>query len=206
MLTLSTAAILEKNKLANTGAWLVLLQITLPDDTVLRVCSNTEDVTWPSSGGDLYVAFPFELDEIGENSKGERPQVEVRVGNVTRQIQLYMEQASGGVGSTVVLRVVHSAHLDLTDAEVELTFTCINAWADSQWAHFVLGASAPWEKRWPRNRILKTFCRYRHFKGDRCGYTGTETTCDRTLTQCREYGNSERFGGCPGAGRRSVYA
>jgi len=35
------------------------------------------------------------------------------------------------------------------------------------------------------------------FKGDRCGYTGTETQCDKTLTRCEELGNEDKFGGFP---------
>lgn len=205
MLTLSTAAILEKNALSNTGAWVLLLEITLPDTTVIRVCSNTDDITWPSSGGNTWVAFPFELDEIGEASKGEVPSVEVRVGNVSRVMQAYMEAADGGVGSMVRIMVVHSAHLDLTDPEIELSFEVVDAKADSKWARFTLGGTNPSRKRFPRNRMTKNFCRYKVFKGARCQYAGAETECDRTLTRCRALNNSEHFGGCPGIGQKGLY-
>jgi len=218
MLPLSTAAIAEKNKLANTGAWLVLIQITLPDTTVLPICSNTVNITWPTVGGQEYVAFPFEMDTLGESAKGEKPQVVIRVGNVTQEMVGYMELANGGVGSEVIIRVVHSAHLDLTDPEIELVFECVDAWADSQWASFVLGAPSPYDKRWPRSRIMKNFCRYKVFKGDRCGFMGDESLypqapeeadgiygCDRTLTRCRVLENSERFGGAPGVGQKGIY-
>lgn len=205
MLPLSTVAIAEKNKLANTGAFLVLIQITLPDDTVIRVCSNTENITWPSSGGHTYVAFPFEMDVIGESAKGEKPQVVIRVGNVTRQMIAYMEMAGGGIKSEVIIRVVHSAHLNLADPEIELAFECVDAWADNKWANFVLGAPSPHDKRWPRNRIMKSFCRYKVFKAARCGYAGAGTECDRTLTLCRDLENSGRFGGAPGVGQKGLY-
>lgn len=205
MLPLSTAAILEKNALANTGAWLILIEIVFPDATTVRVCSNTENVVWPSGGGDTYVAFPFELEEYGDSAKGERPKVTVKIGNPSRVMEAYMEAGNGGVGAEVALRVVHSAHLDLSDAELELDFICVDARADSQWAYFTLGANVLADKRWPRNRIFKGFCRYKTFKGTQCGYAGAETVCDRTLTRCRELSNSERFGGAPGVGRRGIY-
>jgi len=205
MHTLSTAAIAEKNALVNTGAWLILMEITFDGPTTVRVCSNTANIVWPT-GGDTYTAFPFELEEVGDSAKGERPKVTVRLGNASRVMEQYMEAGNGGIDAEVTLRVVHSAHLNLTDPEIELTYRVIDARADSKWAHFTLGSVGPFDRRWPRNRVFKNFCRYKVFKGTRCGYAGAETVCDRTLTRCRELGNSDRFGGAPGAGRRGLYA
>ena len=41
----------------------------------------------------------------------------------------------------------------------------------------------------------KATCNVRKFKDCRCGYTGDETTCDRTYTRCKELGNNKRFQG-----------
>jgi len=38
-------------------------------------------------------------------------------------------------------------------------------------------------------------CSYRKFKDIMCGYTGDQTTCDRTFITCKRLGNQERFGG-----------
>ena len=206
MLTLSPAAIIEKNRLGSADAWLILLQITMPDGvTVIRVVRNTADVTWPASGGNLYVAFTFELDEIGETSKNEVPQVAVRVGNVTRALQAYLEAGGGGVGAEIVFRVVHSAHLDLTTPEVELTYSCTGCKSDATWVTFTLGAANPYLRRFPRNRLLKNNCRWR-FKSTDCGYAGASTSCDKTLLTCRALGNSARYGGFPAVGRGGFYA
>jgi hypothetical protein len=48
--------------------------------------------------------------------------------------------------------------------------------------------------------MYRNICRYKKFKGTRCGYAGVEIICDRTLTRCRELANSRRFGGFPGMG------
>ncbi len=39
--------IIEKNRLASAGSWIILIEITLTDgdSTVLRIARNTEDVT-----------------------------------------------------------------------------------------------------------------------------------------------------------------
>lgn len=45
-----------------------------------------------------------------------------------------------------------------------------------------------------------TLCRFQGqdgFKGPNCGYTGSETECNYTLTRCRELNNVARFGGFP---------
>ena len=206
MLSLSPAAILEKNALGNAAPWLILLQITMPGGSpIIRVVRNTEDVTWPSTGGNVFTAFPFELEEIGETSKNEVPQVVVRVGNMTRAIQAYLEAGSGGIGAEIVFRVVHSAHLDVTTPEVELTYQCVGCAAKADWVSFTLGAANPYNRRCPRNRLLKNFCRWR-FKGTDCQYSGASTSCDKILSTCRALGNSARYGGFPAVGKGGFYA
>ena len=43
----------------------------------------------------------------------------------------------------------------------------------------------------------RTTCQVRRFKDCRCGYTGEETSCDRTFDRCKELGNQENFRGFP---------
>ena len=43
----------------------------------------------------------------------------------------------------------------------------------------------------------RTSCQVRRFKDVRCGYTGNATSCDRTLTRCKELGNQANFRGFP---------
>ncbi|MCE5306377.1 MAG: DUF1833 family protein [Acidobacteriales bacterium] len=202
---LSLAAYIAKNSLESDGVWLVLAEITLPDATVLRVCRNTENVTWPTAGGHEYAAFPFDLEEINDQNKSEVPRVALRVSNVTRALQGYLDASGGGVGSSVIIRVVHSKNLAETDPEFEAKFRCIDCTADNMWVTFFIGAASPWTVRFPRNRLLKDFCRWR-FKSAECAYSGGETTCDKTLTQCRLRSNSARFGGFPGVGQGGIYA
>jgi len=197
---LSSVAILEKNRLDSSEPWILLLDIWLKGAGYsIPVCANNENITWPSSGGTEYVAMPFEMDDIEEEGKAYM-EVELRVGNVNRQMEAYMEtDPDGGVGSTVILSVVHAAHLDLVKPEVTYTVKCLDAYADPIWAHFVLGSDEPWKRRFPRGRIDPNYCRYRRFGGPRCQYTGVNTVCDRTLISCRSNSNPERFGGFAGA-------
>lgn len=198
MRSLSAAAILEKNKIAGDGAWLILLEIQLPG-TTLRLVRNTADVIW---GGQTWTAFPFELDDATED-KNEAPQIKVRVGNVSRVVQGYVEAApNGGTGSTVILRVVLSNNLSAA-AEIEETFEVTGIQCDAQWVSLTLGVSDAGE-RFPSDRNMKDFCRFvatTGYGGIECGVSAAKKvqypTCNGTLAHCRERSNSVRFGGEP---------
>jgi len=205
-LDLSAAAILEKNKLVSDGAWIVLLEVTLSDDTVVRICRNTEDIIWNSH---TWQAFPFELDEASEES-GEQTMLTVRVSNVTRALMPYVEQYGGLVGNTVKLYVVHSDALDY-GPEVEEEFVVVDSTSDPQWITFSLSASSLKNVTFPNHRYVKNWCRFKFNyppgTGLRCGYSGATpyTTCNKTLSDCRKRGNSERFGGFPGIPEGGLY-
>jgi len=188
--------IIEKNKLATAGAWIILLEITLTDgdSTVLRFARNTEDVVFD---GNNYTAFPFEIEPTKQTSKGEIPTVTLRVSNVTRLIQPYLEDLDGGVGSIAKITVINTNHLNEDYSELEMTFDVLACQSSARWVTFTLGAPNPLRQRFPLNQFIALHCRWR-FKSAECGYTGEETTCNRTLKNCRELGNSTRFGGFPG--------
>jgi len=196
--TISNAAQEEKNKLTSTGVWLVLLEFGFEDQNV-RVCYNTEDITW---NGFVWKAFPFELDEIEESSEGELPTFGLTVADVTRELTPILDANDGGIGVPVIVRVVHSEHLDINEPEFKEIFEIVDCTIDSNNnVKFSLGSENFTNYRSPRDRYLKGHCRYEEFKGTLCGYSGTETECNRTWERCKELGNQERFGGFPGVGR-----
>jgi lambda family phage minor tail protein L len=212
-MSLSAVAYIEKNKVSSSKVWLVLLEITMPNDTTFRIVRNSENVTWPVTSGDLYTAFPFEMDEVGD-SKGEVPKLEICISNVTRILEPYLEAQDGLIDSIVKLYVVNSTHVTTpslgagvnnSNPELELEYEITECFADAQWVHFTLGAMNPFNKRFPRNKVWKNICPYKEFNGDRCQYAGAATSCDRSLATCRSLGNSMNFGGAPGVGSKGVY-
>lgn len=210
-LPLSSAAIQEKNKLVSGHGnyWIVLIDINVPGLAEhIRVTSDNIETVW---NGDTYTPFPFEIEEVSDSSSGEVPRVDIRVSNVTRVLERYIQdydyytKQNGYSPVELTISVVHSAHLDLTEPETEYVFHLKQPKTNAKWATFTLGANNPFSKRFPLNRLLKNRCRYKQFKNTRCGYTGTATTCNRTLTRCRELGNSDRFGGFPGVGNSPIF-
>lgn len=197
MLNLSAAATLEKNKVSSTGAWLILLEFDIPGTGDIRLTSNNENVFWPESGGNLYTAFPFTVEDVREDSSGALPSFSIKVSNVTRALVPYLEETDGFKDASVRIMVVHSDHLDLTTAEIDEEFDVLGVGVDEMWATLTMGAPSPMRMRSPKDRYLKDHCRFK-FKSARCGYSGTATLCDRTFKRCKALGNSARYGGFPG--------
>lgn len=198
-LSISTEAIAEKNKLASNDPWLLLLEIIYPGEDSIRVCWNTEDITWD---GETWLAASFKLDDIEQDKEGSTPSVGLSIVDLERRIIPILDQYDGGVGATVYIYIVHSDHLDKTDPEFEEIMEIIDVSIDHLgMIRFKLGAENLTNRRSPPDRFLKGHCRYKEFKGSLCGYDGDETDCSRTYVRCKELGNQKRFGGFPGVGQ-----
>lgn len=194
MLSLSDVALLEKNKISSDGVWLILLEVILSETDNIRLVANNEDIVW---NGNTYIAFPFDIGKVSENAKGESTNLEIRICNVDNQVLGHVAAVKGGAGSEVVLRVVHSKHLDLTTPELEERFIVEDTRYNEQNVTFVLGTEFSLKRTFPRLTYQKDSCPFK-YKSIECGATSSQTACDGTLKQCRERNNSIRFGGEPG--------
>lgn len=201
MLTLSAVAKREKNKLSTDSAFLILLDIDIKTE-VVRICYNTDDIVW---NGNLYTAFPFDLGEVSEDDSGTDPSVELKVSNVERSMQYIIEDAKGANGYNVILRVVNSLNLDSDLCEIEEHWVVQKTSVTEGYVTFTLGTEYSSRTRRPLNRYMKNNCPFK-YKGIRCGYNGDMPNCNHTLTDCRQHGNSVRFGGFPGIDQKGVYA
>lgn len=199
MISLSAISKAEKNKLSTNSIFHILLEIRLQD--TIYICYNNENVTWK---GQEYTAFPFEIGETSEQMDGSDPHVSLKVSNVARGMQWYIEDSGGAVGTEVILRVVNSLNMN-ADADLEEYFVVTACNVDEQWIDFTLGNGYSAKSIRPLDRYMKNHCPYK-FKGVRCGYNGNLTTCQHTLMDCRSHGNSTRFGGFPGIDQQGVYA
>ena len=198
----------EKNKVASATVTMGMFEVTIPGAIdLVRITDNNDAVAWR---GYQWQSLPFEWDEIIESSKGEIPRLDVRFGNATRVLETYVQaydlytKINGFSPITVAIYLVNSNNLASPDPEVEYNFDLKDMRSGPQWLTFTLGAASPYNQRFPLDRIMKNHGRVRKFKDAACGYVGSETTCDRTLAQCRLYGNSGRYCGFPGAGNTAL--
>lgn len=198
MISLSAISKAEKNKLSTDSCFLILLEIRL--QSTIRICYNNENVVWK---GQTYQAFPFEIGEVTEDQTAD-PAVSLKVSNVARGMQWYVEDSGGGVGTEVILRVVNSLNMS-GNADLEEYFVVTACRIDEQWIDFTLGNGYSAKTRRPLDRYMKNNCPFK-YKGIRCGYGGSMASCMHTLADCRSHSNSHRFGGFPGIDQKGVYA
>lgn len=199
MRSLSSTLLIEKNRLESDDPWLILVDLVLSTVTLYLV-RNTSDIVFQ---GRTYTAFPFELDLFTETSEGEVPQVQIRVSNVTRVIQGYIEEIAGAVDATATIHVVNSANLSEDYSDLDLTFRVVKTEATAEWVVFHCGLPSPLTMRYPVYRYLGEHCNW-VFKGYECGYNGPAIVCDRTFEYCSRLENTFNFGGFLGLSRGKV--
>ena len=181
----------EKNKVYGSDPWITMLEITLTDSTVLRICNNTEDVDYDSN---TYTSFPFLIGPIISDAEGVIPALSLKVSNITRFLQPYLESLNGGLGSTVKLTIVNTGLLSEDYTELELTFTVMACTSTAEWVEWTLGMANPYNRRFPLWRYLAEHCPWA-FEGEECGYSGSYEVCDGTLEDCVLRTNTAYYGG-----------
>lgn len=201
-LKLSTAAIASANNTELDAAWLLLLEIIIDgEEEHIYLVHNNEDISW---NGQLWQAFPFSLSESKSDNKGTLSNATIEVDNTSRDLEYYLSRGNGGAGSKVVLRCVRSDDLTATEADFEEYFTVKSTTVTESKVSFALGNAYSSKSRRPWRRYLKNTCSFK-YKGVRCGCTSNLTSCNHTLSDCRERGNSKRFGGFPGIPQGGLY-
>lgn len=200
MISLSAIAKKEKNELSTGSSFVVLLDILLGDE-IIRICYNTEPVTW---NGQPYTPFPFKIGDVSEETDGSDPSVQLQIDNTSQALQYVVEENGGGNNTEVVLRVVNTLALSNLEAELEERFVVTKTSVNQNYITFTLGTEYSARTRRPLNRYMKNNCPFK-YKGIRCGAVSLQSSCDHTLISCRARNNSERFGGFQGIDQKGVY-
>jgi phage-related protein len=205
-ISISTNSLREKNKLTSDGKYVLLLEVIYDSESVY-LCWNSENVTWNNV---TWLATAFELGDLNETKESELPSVDLSVYDIYRTLMAELPNYAGGIGATVVIRVINTNTLFETTPLCEENFDVMEVSVDSGYKITLkLGAENLSNYRSPSDRFLKSHCRYgtHHggFKGPYCGYTGAETSCNRTFTRCQELLNTAKFGGFPGVGTGGIF-
>lgn len=197
MATLTT--IQDLNKLGSDGVVLLCLKLEIAGQSNIYLVNNNENITFKTNE---YIAFPFTIGDL-TSGKGEVPNFTINIDNTTRainnlmiQYDLYLKQ-NGIEGNKVYATLYAVNTIDLTEEIIAHKFELTSWDITNKWASFKMGASNPFLNIYPPRKIFASFCGFK-FKDNRCGYSGVETICNKTLTRCRELSNSPRFGGFVG--------
>lgn len=198
-MNLSTAAIIEKNKVSTDGVYLLLLTIRYKKEDPIRLVLNNEEITFK---GDTYYPYYFSLSDV-KRASSEMPSATLSVSNITGTIQKLLEAYDGAGGAKVKVAVINT---NLSDEILEEeNFVVTGSTAKKDVISLKLGCSMSLDKRFPSYRIMKDWCPFK-YKGIECGCTSPLATCNKTIIDCRERGNSQRFGGCPTVPQGGLYA
>ncbi len=163
---ITTAGVLETNKLASGAAWLLLLEV-VHGATTLRYTSDLTVTTW---NGFIWSLRPIRVESVKETLKAEITRVVVRIGisDLDTALMNTME-ADGFVGSTVTLYIVNSTLLAAPTAEVTEQYTVVESDMDTEWITLTVGMNNPMLRRFPRDNYVPSTCRNR-FRGTICRY------------------------------------
>lgn len=207
MLPLSSVAKVEKNKLTTDSVWLIMLEITIPSlEDVIRIVSNNEDITW---NGEIWQKFAFELDEMSESSTAETSQFSIKVGNANNVIGQYIREYETWVKLnsyspiTCTLYVVNSNDLDNPDPTYSANLTLTSSSINMIEATFTVSSRDMFRFRIPIYNMYPNSCRFT-LKDSRCKYSGSATSCDKSLFNCNTLNNSVNYGGFPTISNGSV--
>jgi len=191
----------QKNAITNAPIYLYTIYDYDGVGNNLTLAEWSEDIVF---NGVTYQKFPISHDEIGDNSQNQTPAIKVKISNVSRLIQYYLEIYDWR-GKKVKITLVWLDKLDNTDCKLDFTFFIDSYIANEQVAEFnllpkvdALGVTLP------RRTYSRNYCQWR-FKGIECGYAGSETECNKTKQRCKELNNYKRYGGFPSIPVRVLY-
>ena len=191
----------DLNSLGGDSVLLVALKIVIPSTPTIYIVRNGEAVTFL---GNEFIPFEFNIGEITAG-KGETPQLQLQIDNTSRAIERYLIEYDtylklngiDGNGITCELYVLNTN--DLSEAVMTEYFELVDFKANNKMATFTLGTTSLFNKQYPPRKMYANFCSFK-FGGEKCLYSGIETTCNKTLSNCRDRNNSVRFGGFVGLG------
>jgi len=207
--TPAQAAIKNALALGRPYVWLFEFQVPTTPPERIRLAAHDEDVSYGTNsvGAPLvYSPYDVRLDPIEQNTDGDLVNLRVTVSNVRRELMALVEAYNALIGQPAFMQLVHLDLLSDADPLVAIDGKVASASATAESIVFEVGLYYPSRGTFPTGRVSRDWCRFR-YKGVRCGYTGALPSCDKSLdgaNGCEVHGNGPRFGGFPGAPRRSL--
>ncbi len=191
----------EKNLQENRPIFLYRIHDYNGSDDLLLTAYD-EDVEFDS---ETYTKFPISHESISDNSQNEIDTVQARLSNVTREIQSYLELYDWR-GKKVTITQVFADQLDDPDAKLVFVFYVDNYSANESEVLVTLTTKFDvLDVQLPLGLYYRSYCRWK-FKSAECGYSGSETVCNKTKQDCKGAKNNyARFGGFPSIPQRRLF-
>lgn len=197
MLQLPANMIAQLNTMNQTDPWILLLDLYLGEEGGwIYIARNNEIINF---NGKTYYPVEFNITAATTTADGTIPTITLSISNETKILQGYVEQYEGLPNGSATLRLVYAGNLTADTEALNLSFAILGIVADEHFIAVNLGTVNLLNRKVPTDLYLAYNCRFK-FKSIECGYTGTGSTCNKTLVECQNYENALRFGGCVGLG------
>lgn len=177
-----------------------LLKIELEGGSVYILDNETlESFTF---NGDTYLGAPMKHGEIKNDDNSAVNKLELELSNVSLAISGIIANRGDVITNafavlTLVFLNVNTNELISGMQKILYSGKCNNISLDYQKASLDIESElGGYDKIAPVIKYRPT-CQVRRFKDCRCGYTGSETSCDRSFARCLELGNTLNFRGFP---------
>ncbi len=177
-----------------------LLKIQLEGGSIYIL--DNETMQSLNYNGEDYLGAPLKLDKIKKDDNSGVSRLNITLSNVGLSISGIIGQRGDVITNapavlTLVFLDVDTNTLLPQYTQVLFAGRCNNLKLGYEDATMDIESSlGGYEIQAPIMKY-RTTCQVRRFKDCRCGYTGTETKCDRTFARCKELGNEENFRGFP---------
>lgn len=152
--------------------------------------------------GETYIGAPLSHSEIRNDDNSAVNKLEIELSNVNLAISAIIGNRGDVITNafsvlTLVFLNVNTNELIPNFQKILYAGRCNNLSLDFEKASIDIETElGGYEKLAPIIKFRPN-CQVRRFKDFRCGYTGEETTCDRTFARCSELGNIDNFRGFP---------
>ena len=174
--------------------------VTIHTDNPIRILEN-DTLTSFDIGGETYLAGRVKRGDVETNMEGKGEKVQITISNINQGVSSLVTNYGDvltntkctletvifdGDTSTIVDDPIQIFEGRINNVEL----TALEFKFDIERILGGYSSSSP-------NATYDVNCQCKKFKDERCGYTGSETTCDKTLTRCKELGNVLNFYGFP---------
>lgn len=184
----------KKNAQVNQPINLYTIVDYIGDGSDLRLAEYKTDVVFD---GITYIKFPISREATTENVTGEIDVVKIKLANVSRLIQYYLEHYDLG-GKKVIIKQVWADDLDDTENVREEVYYIDRYTANDKVVEFECSSKFDVQgEEIPRGRYYRATCGVKEFKDSDCGYSGPFAICNRTIANCRERENIKRIRAFP---------
>ena len=177
-----------------------LLKIELEGGSIYILDNETLDTL--RYNGEDYIGAPLSFDTIKKDDSSSVSKLQVELSNVGLAISGIIGRRGDVITNapavlTLVFLDVNTNTLLSDKKQVLYAGRCNNLKLDYETAKMDIETSlGGYEIQAPAMKY-RTTCQVRRFKDCRCGYTGSETKCDRTFERCKELNNQGNFRGFP---------